>query len=76
MADRRPEPPHTGSELEVLNGFLDYQRGTVDMKVAGLDDEQSRRPLVGSSPLTTPGPPTTSHGVKARTCPCAGSWRT
>lgn len=52
--DDRPEPPLAGDERETLNGFLDFLRATVAMKVAGLSDEDSRRPLVQTSPLMTP----------------------
>ena len=37
-----------GGEREQLNGFLDFLRGTVVVKAAGLTDEQARRPLVAS----------------------------
>lgn len=52
--DDRPEPPLAGEERETLTGFLDFLRATVHLKVAGLSDEDSRRPLVDSSPLMTP----------------------
>lgn len=42
-----------GGERDQLNGFLDFLRATVVMKASGLTDEQARRPLVASSPLTT-----------------------
>ena len=35
--DGRVEPPATGSELDTLNGFLEYLRGTIAHKTAGLD---------------------------------------
>ncbi len=40
----RPEPPVSGSEKEVLSGFLDFLRGTVLCKLDGLSDEELRRP--------------------------------
>lgn len=40
----RPDPPLTGSEVETLLGFLDFQRATLAWKCAGLDDEQLRTP--------------------------------
>ncbi|MCT2585232.1 DinB family protein [Actinophytocola gossypii] len=51
--DDRPEAPFTGGERVQLAGFLDYLRATVVLKATGLTDEQARRPLVESSPLTT-----------------------
>jgi len=42
-----------GGERDQLDGFLDFLRATVVMKATGLTDEQARRPLVESSPLTT-----------------------
>lgn len=45
----RPEAPLSAGELDTLNGFLDYQRGTLEWKCRGLDDEQLRRRL---SPTT------------------------
>lgn len=49
----RPEPPRNGDERDQLDGFLDFLRATVVQKAEGLTDEQARRPLVASSPLTT-----------------------
>jgi uncharacterized damage-inducible protein DinB len=46
--DNRPEPPHAGSEVETLNGFLDFQRATLLWKLEGLDDQQLRRAMVPS----------------------------
>lgn len=54
MSDTRPHAPEAGDERATLNGFLDFLRATVVMKVEGLTDEQSRRPLLDSSPLMTP----------------------
>jgi uncharacterized damage-inducible protein DinB len=45
----RQDPPKTGSELEMLTAFLDFQRETVLWKAEGLDAEQFRRPLPPSS---------------------------
>jgi uncharacterized damage-inducible protein DinB len=53
MPDTRPDPPMLGAEREQLNGFLDFLRATVVLKAEGLTDEQARRPLLASSPLTT-----------------------
>lgn len=51
--DTRTEASLVGGEREQLDGFLDFLRATVTRKAAGLTDEQARRPLVASSPLTT-----------------------
>ena len=50
----RPYPPHAGSELETLLGFLDYQRATLRWKCRDLSDDQLRvaRP---PSPITLGG---------------------
>jgi hypothetical protein len=42
-------------EREQLAGFLDFLRGTVVMKAAGLTDEQARRSLVPSELTTVAG---------------------
>jgi uncharacterized damage-inducible protein DinB len=44
----RVQPPTRGSELDMLNAFLDYHRATLLWKVSGLSDEQLRRPMVPS----------------------------
>jgi len=46
-----PPPSGTGGERAVLEGFLEQYRTIVVRKAAGLDEEPSRRRLVGS--LTT-----------------------
>jgi uncharacterized damage-inducible protein DinB len=38
----------TGSEREVLAGFLELYRGILPRKLAGVGDEEARRPLVTS----------------------------
>lgn len=48
MSIDRAEPPHSGPEREVLQGFLDYQRGTMVRKILGLDRTQALRRLVPS----------------------------
>ena len=45
LIDPRPQPPLTGSEVETLLGFLDYQRATFEWKCDGLDEAQLRQPL-------------------------------
>ncbi len=47
--DGRVEPPATGSELDTLNGFLEYLRGTIAHKTAGLDAPALRTPLPPST---------------------------
>ena len=47
--ETRPEPPHAGSEREVLSGFLDYQRQTLIWKVSGISEEDLGRRLVPSA---------------------------
>jgi hypothetical protein len=44
-----------GDERDQLNGFLDFLRGTVVLKAAGLTDEQARRSLVPSELTTVAG---------------------
>jgi hypothetical protein len=54
----RTDPPDTGSERELLQGFLDFHRGTLLWKCAGLTGEQlakastepSTMSLLGRSP--------------------------
>lgn len=41
----RPEPPLAGSEIVTLEGFLDYQRATLEWKTNGLDEEGLRAAL-------------------------------
>ena len=38
MTGTRPSPPAAGPEVEMLNGFLDFHRATLLMKVDGLAD--------------------------------------
>jgi uncharacterized damage-inducible protein DinB len=40
----RIEPPETGTELEQLTRYLDYQRETILLKAEGLDRDQLSRP--------------------------------
>ncbi|CCH34142.1 DinB family protein [Actinosynnema sp. NPDC047251] len=48
----RVDLPFTGDERSLLSGFLDFLRGTVELKLAGLSDEDAARPVL-PSPLTT-----------------------
>jgi len=50
----RTDPPHHGSERDILEGFLEYQRSTVFMKVRGLSDADAAKRLV-PSPTTVTG---------------------
>jgi uncharacterized damage-inducible protein DinB len=48
--DTRPEPPETGDEKRMLDGFLDFHRETLRWKCAELTDEQLRsRPIESTS---------------------------
>ncbi|MFC4123251.1 DinB family protein [Nonomuraea zeae] len=42
MIDSRTPPPLTGDELTVLNNWLEWHRGTLAVKCAGLSAEQLR----------------------------------
>ena len=53
--DTRREPPETGDERAMLEGFLDFHRETLRWKCAALTDEQLRTYSVGSSRLTLLG---------------------
>jgi len=50
----RTDPPDSGSERDLLLGFLDYQRETVLLKTAGLGAEQLAATIPSSS-LTLAG---------------------
>ncbi|MFH9265105.1 DinB family protein [Streptomyces sp. NPDC017546] len=50
--DDRVGPPLLGSERETLRAFLDYQRKTLAMKCAGLDDEELRERSMPPSTLS------------------------
>jgi len=50
MTAERTEPPVTGPERVMLRAFLDFHRGTLAMKCAGLSDEELR---LRSSPPST-----------------------
>ena len=53
--DTRREPPETGDERAMLDGFLDFHRQTLRWKCADLTDEQLKAYSVGSSALTLLG---------------------
>jgi uncharacterized damage-inducible protein DinB len=54
-ADFRSEPPTTAGERELLQGFLDYHRGTLLWKIAGLTGEQLVQPNVEPSKMSLIG---------------------
>jgi len=41
----RTDPPHYGSERDLLEEFLEYQRSAVFMKVRGLSDADAAKRL-------------------------------
>lgn len=51
----RVDPPYLASELDTLEGFLDYYRETLAVKCEGLTDEQLRERSVPPSPLSLIG---------------------
>ncbi|MGK5642574.1 DinB family protein [Streptomyces sp. URMC 126] len=53
--DGRPIPPPLAGEREALESWLDFQRETLAVKCAGLDDEQARRASVAPSPMSLLG---------------------
>ncbi|WP_069771182.1 DinB family protein [Streptomyces sp. LUP30] len=55
LPDGRPVPLMTGAELPVLESWLAFHRATLELKCAGLDDRQVRRPSAEPSGLTLLG---------------------
>ena len=53
--DTRREPPETGDERAMLEGFLDFHRETLRWKCAVLSDDQLRTKAVPTSELTLLG---------------------
>ena len=53
--DTRRQPPDTGAERVLLDGFLDLHRETLLWKCAGLTDDQLRAKAVPTSALTLLG---------------------
>jgi Protein of unknown function (DUF664) len=53
--DGRPEVPQLGDERPMLTAYLDYQRATLELKCAGLTDEQLRERSVPPSTLSLLG---------------------
>ncbi|MET9364212.1 DinB family protein [Streptomyces sp. NPDC006632] len=52
---RRDEPALDATERDMLEGWLEYHRGTLLWKCSGLTDEQLKRTAVPSSALTLLG---------------------
>jgi hypothetical protein len=55
MTDTRVDPPMTGDERVQLGGFADFLRGTIELKCAGLSDEDAARSVLPSPLLTAAG---------------------
>ncbi|WP_231635271.1 DinB family protein [Luteipulveratus halotolerans] len=55
MTTERAIPPLDADELTTLEGWLDFQRATLESKCAGLTDEQAATASVPPSPLTLTG---------------------
>lgn len=53
--DNRIELPHTGDERTLLCGFLDFLRGTIEFKCAGLSDADAVRSVLPSQLNTAAG---------------------
>jgi hypothetical protein len=53
--DDRPRIPRVAAEREALAGYLEYYRGTVDMKCRGLAPEQARARSMPPSTLSVHG---------------------
>ena len=51
----RPEPKDAGTERELLLGFLEFHRSTLEMKCANLSDDQLRTASAPPSDLTLLG---------------------
>ena len=55
MTAERTEPPVTSPEREMLRAFLDFHRETLELKCAGLSDDQLRLQASPPSTLTLLG---------------------
>ncbi|HEY8984292.1 MAG TPA: DinB family protein [Streptomyces sp.] len=55
LPDGRPIPQWTADEPAMLASWLDFHRATLELKCAGLDDEQVRRAASKPSELTLLG---------------------
>ncbi len=54
-ASQPADPPLTGPERAMLEGWLEFHRATLLEKCAGLDDEQRKRRPVGTSLMSLHG---------------------
>ena len=54
LTDSRIDPPETGGEREILNGFLDFLRASAVHKAQGLSDADAARQVL-PSPTTVSG---------------------
>ncbi len=55
FATDRQDPPHSGPERAILDGFLDFHRDTLLRKCAGLTEAQLKTPACAPSNLTLLG---------------------
>lgn len=55
MTLQRVDAPYTGDERTMLNGWLDYHRATLELKCAGLTDDQLRERSAPPSALSLLG---------------------
>jgi uncharacterized damage-inducible protein DinB len=55
MADARPRAPREAAEREMLNGWLEFHRATLQLKCDGLTDEQLRQRSVPPSGMSLLG---------------------
>jgi uncharacterized damage-inducible protein DinB len=55
MTIERVEPPHSGSERQLLEAYLDYHRQTLLHKCDGLSDDQLKQRAVNPSNLSLLG---------------------
>jgi Protein of unknown function (DUF664) len=53
--DARIEPPQVADERATLSAYLDYHRATLEMKCAGMSDQQLRQRAVPPSSLSLLG---------------------
>ncbi len=55
MTAERTEPPLVGQERQMLNAWLDFQRGTLEVKCDGLTDAQLRQRAVPPAKMSLLG---------------------
>ncbi|GLZ42164.1 DinB family protein [Actinokineospora sp. NBRC 105648] len=51
----RVDPPFDGGQLEQTSAFLDFLRGTIALKSAGLSEQDAHRPVLPSPLMTVAG---------------------